>query len=212
MNESLCHILIVDDHPIVTDGVERLLRAHIKAQYTQANDLTALTELITKNEFDLCICDLEFPGTKGFGLLQIIHDYLPQCPILIYTMHEEPWIISKLAESNLRRYIAGAISKHDDLQELPLAATSICNGEEHFSQTFHLLIKRHSCNESQPHCNLSERETEVLTLLMQGLSSKDMAERMCLSINTIQTYRKRLFEKMDAKNSAELVSKCKGLF
>ena len=48
MNENLCHILIVDDHPIVTDGVEQLLRTHIKAQYTKVNKLTELTELITK--------------------------------------------------------------------------------------------------------------------------------------------------------------------
>ena len=168
--------------------------------------------LITKNKFDLCICDLEFPGTKGFGLLQIIHKYLPQCPILIYTMHEEPWIISKLAEAKLRYCIAGAISKHDDLQELPLAVESIYNGKEHFSQKFHLLSKKRNCTEYQPYRNLSKREKDVLTLLMQGLSSKDIADHMCLSINTIQTYRKRLFEKMDAKNAAELVCKCKGLF
>lgn len=212
MNENLYRILIVDDHPIVTDGVEQLLRTHIKAQYTQTNNLTALTELIANSKFDLCICDLEFPGAKGFGLLQTIHKYLPQCPILIYTMHEEPWIISKLTESKLRHYIAGAISKHDDLRELPLAVTAIRNGKEHFSQAFHLLIKKHSCSESQPQRNLSEREIEVLTLLMQGLSTKEIAGQMCLSINTIQTYRKRLFEKMGAKNAAELVNKCKGLF
>lgn len=212
MNENAYRILIVDDHPIVTDGVEQLLRTHMNAQYTQANNLTTLTELIVNSKFDLCICDLEFPGSKGFGLLQIIHKYLPQCPILIYTMHEEPWIISKLAESKLRQSIAGAISKHDDLQELPLAVTSIRNGKEHFSQAFHLLSKKHRCNESQPQRNLSEREIDVLTLLMQGLSTKEIAEYLCLSINTILTYRKRLFDKIGAKNAAELVSKCKGLF
>lgn len=212
MNENLYRILIVDDHPIVTDGVEQLLRTHIKAQYTQTNNLTALTELITNSKFDLCICDLEFPGAKGFGLLQTIHKYLPQCPILIYTMHEEPWIISKLAESKLRHYIAGAISKHDDLQELILAVESIRNGKEYFSQAFHLLMRRHHCTNSQPYRDLSERETEVLTLLMKGLSTKEIAGHMRLSINTIQTYRKRLFDKINAKNAVELVSKCKGLF
>ena len=52
----------------------------------------------------------------------------------------------------------------------------------------------------------------IMAYLMQGLSTQEIADRMCLSVNTIQTYRKRLLEKMNAKNVAELVSKCKGLF
>lgn len=212
MTENLYHILIVDDHPIVTDGLEHLLCMHTKAKCTKANDLDALTRLLTNQKFDLCIADLEFPGTKGFSILRIIHEHLPQCPILIYTMHEEPWITSKLCEPEFRDSIAGAISKHADLDEIPLAVDAIRSGKEYFSQTFSLLHKKRIYIKSQPYRNLSEREKEVLAYLMQGLSTKEITQRMHLSINTIQTYRKRLLEKMNAKNVAELVSKCKGLF
>lgn len=212
MNKNVYNILLVDDHPIVTDGLAKLLNTHIQAECSQANDLNVLTRILTKTEFDLCITDLEFPGTSGFNLIRTIHKYLPQCPILIYTMHEEPWIATKLGEPELRDVITGAISKHDSLDEIPLAVKAIRSGKEYFGQTFSLLRKKRRCNETHPYRNLSEREKEVLTYIIQGLSTPKIAQRMCLSTNTIQTYRKRLMEKMNAQNVAELVGKCKGLF
>lgn len=212
MNENVYRILIIDDHPIVTDGIEQLLRTYIKAQYLQVNDLNTLIKRLQEGPFNLCICDIESPGIQGFGLLQMVHDSLPQCPMLIYTMHEEPWIVSKLNEPKLRNCIVGGISKHAELLELPRAVEAIREGKEYFSQAFQLLRKNHYCVENQMYGSLSKREMDVLTHLMQGLSTKEIAENMCLSINTIQTYRKRLLEKMNAKNVAELVYKCKGLF
>ena len=66
MNENWYNILIIDDHPIVTDGLEKLLCAHTHAHCTKANNLKTLTEILTRADFDLCITDLEFPGTDGF--------------------------------------------------------------------------------------------------------------------------------------------------
>lgn len=213
MNENLYNILIIDDHPIVTDGLETLLDTHIQAHYTKTNDLNTLKQVLTGTDFNLCITDLEFPGTDGFNLIRMIHEHLPQCPILVYTMHEEPWIATKLYESDIRDFISGAVSKHADLDEIPIAVNAIRNGQEYFSQAFSLLHDKRSITENRsPYRTLSEREKEVLTYLMQGLSTREIARRMYLSINTIQTYRKRLLEKMNAKNVAELVSKCKGLF
>lgn len=212
MNENLYNILIIDDHPIVTDGLENLLSAHIEAHCTKVHNLHTLTQAFEGANFDLCITDLEFPGTDGFHLIRMIHEHLPQCPILVYTMHEEPWIATKLYEADIRDFISGAISKHADLNEIPQAIDSIRNGKEYFSQAFSLLHGKRRRTEDRTYRTLSEREKEVLAYLMQGLSTREIAQRMYLSVNTIQTYRKRLLEKMNAKNVAELVSKCKGLF
>ena len=179
MNENLYNILMIDDHPIVTDGLEKLLSTHIQAHCMKANDLNTLKQVLTGTDFNLCITDLEFPGTDGFN----------------------------------RNFISGAVSKHADLNEIPMAVNTIRNGQEYFSQAFSLLHDKRSRTENRsPYRTLSDREKEVLTYLMQGLSTREIARRMYLSINTIQTYRKRLLEKMNAKNVAELVSKCKGLF
>ena len=200
MNENLYNILMIDDHPIVTDGLEKLLSTHIQAHCMKANDLNTLKQVLTGTDFNLCITDLEFPGTDGFNLIRMIHEHLPQCPILVYTMHEEPWIATKLYESDIRDFISGAVSKHADLDEIPMAVNTIRNGQEYFSQAFSLLHDKRS---------ITENRSPYRTL---GLSTREIARRMYLSINTIQTYRKRLLEKMNAKNVAELVSKCKGLF
>ena len=75
MNENLYNILIIDDHPIVTDGLETLLGTHIQAHYTKTNDLNTLKQVLTGTDFNLCITDLEFPGTDGFNLIRMIHEH-----------------------------------------------------------------------------------------------------------------------------------------
>ena len=168
MNENWYNILIIDDHPIVTDGLEKLLCAHTHAHCTKANNLETLTEILTRADFDLCITDLEFPGTDGFNLIRMIHKYLPQCPTLVYTMHDEFWLATQLCESDIREFINGAISKHASLNEIQQAVDAIRNGHEYFSQAFSLLNKKRFQTGNNSYRTLSKREKEVLAYLMQG--------------------------------------------
>ena len=167
-----------------------------------------LLSVIASEQFDMCITDLEFPDTNGFQFIHILQDELPSCKILIYTMHEEPWVIARLSELNISR----AVSKHTDTSELSTAITSIRMGNKYFSEGFATLNKRKSTTEGHKIPELSKREKEVLSHLAEGLSTSQIAALLCLSTNTIQTYRKRLMEKLNAKNVAELVSKGKEIF
>ena len=122
-------------------------------------------------------------------------------------MHEEPWVISKL--SHLK--IHGAVSKNSSLQELDTAIKEIKKGHKYFCKAFSELdqtLPASICRAPE----LSKREKEVLNYLSEGFSTPEIAERMFLSTNTIQTYRKRLMEKLEARNVAELVSKGKEYF
>ena len=85
-------------------------------------------------------------------------------------------------------------------------------GNKYFSEVFATLNKRKSTTEGHKIPELSKREKEVLSHLAEGLSTSQIAALLCLSTNTIQTYRKRLMEKLNAKNVAELVSKGKEIF
>lgn len=125
-----------------------------------------------------------------------------------YTMHEEPWIIAKLSTLNIN----GAVSKNASTSELRDAISTLKNGTRYFSNVFSELDKEKQ--NTLPHAlpELSRREKEVLAYLSQGLSTSEISQLLFLSINTIQTYRKRLMEKLEAKNVAELVYKGKSLF
>lgn len=212
MDSKPYDILIVDDHPLVTDGMTKLIAANLNdSRCFSANDLETARKLCTEQTFDLCIMDLEMPDGSGLELIQQIHQYARSCHILLYTMHEEPWIITGILQSNSYAFLSGALSKHADLEELVTAIRTIQSGKTYFGQAFEALADKNLKNPASCFHLLTEREKEVLYHLAQGLSSSMIADRMYLSINTILTYRKRLFEKMEVKNVAELINKCQGL-
>ena len=121
---------------------------------------------------------------------------------------EEPWIIAKLSTLNIN----GAVSKNASTSELRDAISTLKNGTRYFSNVFSELDKEKQNTLPYALPELSRREKEVLAYLSQGLSTSEISQLLFLSINTIQTYRKRLMEKLEAKNVAELVYKGKSLF
>ena len=180
-NKETYRILVIDDHPIVAESIIAL-----------ASQLEGVT-----CKGATCAKDVEH-----------LHSQIPKCGILIYTMHEEPWIIAKLSTLNIN----GAVSKNASTSELRDAISTLKNGTRYFSNVFSELDKEKQ--NTLPHAlpELSRREKEVLAYLSQGLSTSEISQLLFLSINTIQTYRKRLMEKLEAKNVAELVYKGKSLF
>lgn len=212
MDNKPYSILIIDDHPLVTDGMAKLIAAHLEhSRCLSANNLATARRLCERQAFDLYIVDLEMPDGNGLEFVQRIRQSTHSGHILLYTIHEEPWIINGILQSSSYAFLSGALSKHADLEELLAAIRAIQSGKTYFGQVFKALADKEAQNLASCFQVLSMREKEVLCLLAKGLSSSAIAERMCLSVNTIQTYRKRLFEKMEAKNVVELVNKCQGL-
>lgn len=207
MKKSMYKLLIIDDHPIVAEGIKAIAEQQGDIVCQHAACTQELEQAITSCTFDFCIIDLEIPGTNGFELIKLLRDRIHECKILIYTMHEEPWVISKL--SHLK--IHGAVSKNSSLQELDTAIKEIKKGHKYFCKAFSELDQTLPASICQAP-ELSKREKEVLNYLSEGFSTPEIAERMFLSTNTIQTYRKRLMEKLEARNVAELVSKGKEYF
>lgn len=199
------YILAVDDHPVVLEGL-RMIVSRIKG--VQCTGLTCVEDLkrtLPIRSYDMYILDLEFPDTDGFCIINEIRERKPDAHIVIYTMHEEPWVLAKLVNLD----IDGVISKNVDAAELHNAVETIMAGNTYFNEAFLKLVQRHAdpIPSNGNIFKLSAREQEVLSLLAEGLSTTEIAEKMFLSKNTIQTYRKRLMLKLNAKNVAELVVK-----
>lgn len=210
MNETYYHILAVDDHPIVLEGI-RLLANRLNGVVCETlNDVELFKKESSEKAYDLYILDLEFPDTDGFTLIHTIQRQHPQCHILVYTMHEEPWVLAKLVHLDIN----GVVSKQANASELLQAIQTIRDGGTFFNQTFLEIIHQKVPNIPSSEGNsfkLSSREKEVLRYLIQGYSSSEIAQKIFLSINTVQTYRKRLMTKLKSRNVAELVIKGKDL-
>lgn len=95
-NKETYRILVIDDHPIVAEGIIALASQLEGVTCKGATCAKDVEQLTLKERFDLCIIDLELPDMNGFQLISHLHSQIPECGILIYTMHEEPWIIAKL--------------------------------------------------------------------------------------------------------------------
>lgn len=208
MNKKKYKLLVVDDHPIVAEGIVALASRQENVVCKSADCLEELKQAASNERFDLCIIDLELPGSNGFKAVEYLHSQMPECRILIYTMHEEPWTVAQLSDVD----IDGAVSKNDSIGELDTAIRQIRAGERYFSRAFAELKQDDPKHDIHKVPVLSKREKEVLTYLSQGLSTAQIAQMLFLSVNTVQTYRKRLLEKLEAKNVAELVCKGKTLF
>ena len=207
-NKETYRILVIDDHPIVAEGIIALASQLEGVTCKGATCAKDVEQLTLKERFDLCIIDLELPDMNGFQLISHLHSQIPECGILIYTMHEEPWIIAKLSTLNIN----GAVSKNASTSELRDAISTLQKRNQILQQCFQRTGQ--GKQNTLPHAlpELSRREKEVLAYLSQGLSTSEISQLLFLSINTIQTYRKRLMEKLEAKNVAELVYKGKSLF
>lgn len=210
MNETYYHILAVDDHPIVLEGIRLLANSLNGVVCETLNDLERLKREITEKIYDLYILDLEFPDADGFTLIHVLRRQHPHCQILVYTIHEEPWVLAKLVHLNIH----GVVSKQANASELLQAIQTIRKGGTLFNSTFLEIVHQKWPNIPSSEGNsfkLSSREKEVLGYQIQELSSSEIAQKIYLSINTVQTYRKRLMTKLKSKNVAELVIKGKDL-
>ena len=117
--ENEYRILALDDHPVVLEGVQYLLQKQSGVVCTGITTIEELLERLQKGErFHLFILDLELPDSDGFGAFSIIREQCPEASILIYTMHEEPWLLARLSHFDIQ----GVVSKNDDVVKLTGAA------------------------------------------------------------------------------------------
>lgn len=160
-NKETYRILVIDDHPIVAEGIIALASQLEGVTCKGATCAKDVEQLTLKERFDLCIIDLELPDMNGFQLISHLHSQIPECGILIYTMHEEPWIIAKLSTLNIN----GAVSKNASTSELRDAISTLKNGTRYFSNVFSELDKEKQNTLPYALPELSRREKEVLAYL-----------------------------------------------
>lgn len=201
------NILIVDDHPIVREGLAVVLSRFMgeEVECIQCDSVERLTSMLNHDiRHDLYILDLEFPKSDIFPVLGRICRQFPDSKILIYSMHDDAWILSHIDPS----MIDGFVSKGESMDILLEAIKKISEGGEAFSEAF--LEARGTCISSpDDDVVVTEREKQVLFYLSKGYTTQEIAEKLHISYFTAKTHRNNLAKKLHAKNAIEIVMKGK---
>ncbi len=199
-------VLLVDDHALILQGIKFIVDGMSGVgEVCTASSAAEAIALIKEKSFCVCLLDIELPDLSGFELLEIIRERCPGSRIIVNTMHEETWIVKKL----LRMGVDGVILKSADTNEIRNALESVLRGEKYFCEGFNKIRKRlrFSINAPDYRSLLTNREIDVLKAIASGMQTKEIAERLHVSVNTVETHRKSLFMKFEVRNAVELVLK-----
>lgn len=201
-------IFIVDDHTMFREGLRQLIDR--EPDLTVCGDAAGADEAlrsIAELKPDLAVVDLSLSGTTGIDLVKALKSKHPDLPVLVVSMHEE----SLYAERALHAGAIGYVMKQEPAKTVKAAIRKVLGGDIHLSEKMAttLLGKLMRGGPAEmpvsPIERLSDRELEVFRMLGQGKMTRQIAEELGLTIATINSFRNRIKEKLNLKNSAELV-------
>lgn len=202
-------LILVDDHELFIEGLIQMIEQEddLEVINTYTNGLQAVEQVPRHEELDLLLMDLDMPIMNGLKASKELKAKRPDLPIVILSMHHEKAIVQKLIRQGVNGYILKSSSKKEFIQGI----RAVLGGIKFYStQLTEGLIKEEkvlseSQNSLKALAMLTEREIEVLKLLAEGHTSKEIADRLSLSSQTVDGYRKSLIKKLDSKNVAGLI-------
>ena len=200
-------ILIVDDHPIVRRGLVAMLSQEPDMEVVaEAENFNMALDALKQHPLDIAIIDLTLEGIGGLELVKQVRITNPELSMLVLSMHDE----SLYAERVLRAGARGYIMKQEGTDRLVTAIRTILRGEIYVSERMAArmlgtIVGGRSSDSRMPLDRLSDRELEVFELLGKGLGTRQVAERLCVSIKTIESHREHIKLKLQLKNATELI-------
>ena len=192
-------VLIVDDHPVVREGIGRVLTSSLPdIELGTADGAMQAQEMLRDHPWDLVLLDLTLAGDDGTVVLRRVRQSHPDVPVVIISMHPA----EQFARRVLQAGAAGYVEKGSNPEELVRAVQAALSG----ARTPVTMAPRAKADSgSLPHEQLSDREYQVLRMIGQGRTVSEIAAELSLSVKTVSTYRARILEKMDMRTSAELM-------
>ena len=195
----MTRVLIADDHKIVRDGLKRILAGtELEVAAEAASGDEALT-LVRANDYDIAMVDMSMPGLSGIALLKRLKAEKPKMKLLVLSMHGE----HQYAARALKAGASGYLTKDSAADQLLGALRKIAAGGVHISDAAASALV--SAPAAASHQSLSDREFEVMRLLVEGLGPSEIGEKLHLSVKTVSTHKTRILEKLGVGGTAELV-------
>jgi DNA-binding NarL/FixJ family response regulator len=200
--------LLVDDHEFILRGLSSFIYgafpyAHIEAAKSAEDAIIKLVE----RSWTYLISDVSLPGKSGIELLSITKEKNPDTKTIILTQHTEVWIINKLVEAGANAIVLKSNEQHEILEAIKAVSE---NKNYYTGLVYEIIVSGLTKNNNTRTSNVPEitdREKDILKLVANGLTSKQISEQLFLSEKTIEVHRKNLFLKFDVKNSVSLIRK-----
>ncbi len=196
-------ILLADDHALLRQGLKQILAEEFpEAEFREAGTTRETLDCLQQASFDVVVLDVFMPGRSGLEVLEEIRQYHAGLPVLVLSSAPE----EQMAMRVLKAGAAGYLNKQAAAENLVLAVRKLLGGGMYVSET---LAERLAIQAGRsfrlPHQVLSDREFQVMHLLLTGKSLKEIASELSLSAKTISTFHTRIWEKLGVKNDVELV-------
>jgi DNA-binding NarL/FixJ family response regulator len=200
-------IMVVDDHKLIRKGIKALIQKEKRiTSIVEADSAENALELIQKERPNIIITDLSMPGFSGMHLITEVKKAYPEIGVLVLSMHnDEDYIMDALNAGAM-----GYLTKDAPPEEIIDAINSLSIGKMYYSSSLtdilaRQIIQKKKKEELIKSVKITNREIEVLKLIIDGYSNKDIANKLILSKRTIDNHRSNLMRKIGAKNTADIV-------
>ncbi|SFN41497.1 response regulator transcription factor [Dokdonella immobilis] len=203
---KLIRVLVADDHTILREGLVALLNGSGDCRVVaQAADGMSAVELALQHEPDVIVLDISMPRLNGIEVIRRLSKELEHSRILVLTMHaEEEYVLHVV-----RAGASGFLLKDSASEELIDAVRTLASGRGYFgshaSRVLAQQVKQPNSRMEDPYRDLTDREREVFHLIVEGMTTKEIARHLSISTKTAENHRFRAMDKLGARNSAELI-------
>lgn len=202
-------LILVDDHLLVRTGIANILTSETGFEIIgEAADAKELFELLKISQPDIAILDIALPGMSGIDITKKLHNEFSGIRILILSMHTSEEFIFNAINSGARGYLP----KNTSRKELIEAIYAINRGEEYFAESISNVIlksyikkaKSDSPDDDKENL-LSKREIEVLRLFAEGMTNQEIADKLFISIRTVESHKNHIMARLELKTTVDLV-------
>ena len=195
-------VVLGDDHPLVRQGVRRLLDGREFEILGEGSDGLEVIELAQRLRPDIILLDLSMPTLNGIGAVRELARVVPSAKVIILTMHtEEHYILEAL-----RAGVKGCVSKTQAPEHLLQAIREVCRGGVYLSPSVSgVVVQGYLSKTETPYDPLTDRERQVMQLIAEGKTTKEVAVILGVSVKTAESHRSSLMGKLDIHSTAGVV-------
>lgn len=193
-------LFIVDDHQMIIEGIHTLLQSEADIEWMGSTKLPdELMSFLSNTQPDVLLMDINLPQKSGLDLCKEVKEKYPAINIIGLSTIDQASVIRKMQENGASGYLLKDASK----QEIIKAIHEVNNGKQNVNFSVAEILKKKIPNDQLP--ALTRREKEILDLISEGLTNQEIANKLFLNITTIDSHRKNMLTKFNAKNTAALI-------
>lgn len=197
-------VVLADDHSLIREGIKKVLVRQPDLEVVcEAGTAQEVLDFLAKRQANIIVMDINLPGMSGLDALKYVKKLAPAVHVLMLSMYPE----DRFAIRALKAGAAGYLTKGSAAEELIAAIKKVSAGKRYVSAaTAEMLAEELSApGEKLPHETLSDREFQIFMMIVQGKSMKEVSRELVLSVNTVNTYRARILEKMKMSSVQDLM-------